>query len=72
MELKANSSLAGCLLEHTTGLWKVVAKDDINTFSILVASHIIIRLIVSVSFQKKQGQFESSEYLRISGISIEI
>lgn len=66
MDLKANSSLAGCLFEHTTGLWKVVAKDDINTFSILVASHIIIRLIVSVSFQKKQGQFESSESLRIS------
>ena len=67
MDLKSNSSLAGCLLEHKTGLWKVVAKDDINTFSILVASHIIIRLrIVSVSFQKKQGQFESSESLRIS------
>lgn len=67
MDLKANSSLAGCLFEHTTGLWKIVAKDDINKFSILVASHIIIRLrIVWVSFQKKQGQFESSESLRIS------
>ena len=54
-DLKANSSLPGCLFEHKTGSWKVITKDATNTFTkILVVSHIIIRLrIVSISFQIK-------------------
>ena len=53
--LEANSSLAGFLFEYKTGLWNVVAKDAINTFTkIQVVFHIIIRLrIVSISFRTK-------------------
>lgn len=50
--LKASSSVAGCLFEHKTGLWKVEAKDNINTFSLSEHSFTVLATTIQYKFKK--------------------
>ena len=50
--LKAISSLAGCLFEHKTGLWKVEAKDNINTIRLSEHSFTVLATTIQYKFTK--------------------